>query len=74
MKNRVFEITIANNGYVEDFNQAMRYMLEALPECEIKEEKDDILIVETSSIRAADLLGWLYETDCLVITEIVEGA
>ncbi len=67
--NKIFKVNLRDdNGYVVEFNTAMRYMLEQLPEIEIISETDGELLIKSLSDKSADLLGWLYEIDGLVIT------
>lgn len=61
-----------NNGYRKEFNESMRYMVEQLPELLVREEKNDILLVQPLSEQATNLIEWLEKVDCLIVTEIVK--
>lgn len=68
----LFEINLSEtNGYIKEFNESMRYMIEQNQDFIIVKEHDNILLVRALSERAADLIVWLETSDCLKAVEIV---
>lgn len=67
----LFEIYLGENGYTEEFNKNMRYMIEQLPELVVEKEKDNVLLVRSLSVSATALIEILADCDCLNATEIV---
>lgn len=71
MNKGLFNINLGkNNGYTKNFNKAMRYMLEQMPECEIVDSKDDEILVKALSNNMANLIDLLNDADCLSMCEI----
>lgn len=68
----LFEINLSeNNGYIKEFNESMRYMIEQNQDFIIEKEHDNILLVRALSEQAMNLIIWLATSDCLKATEII---
>lgn len=71
VQGELFEIDLRDsNGNTKEFNDSMKYMLEALPDCIIREDRDGLITVDLVSEKAITLIMWLYETDCFNVNPL----
>lgn len=70
MKKGCFEIHFTNNGYTEDWNKVMRYMILQNADFTILGASNDALLIGCNTDIARELIEQLESANCLFVVEV----